>query len=64
MIEDRKKMELFAEVGRFLFIFCIIFYIYRNDQMGIVLKEILQLLLMRVEQFIFYILLFCGLDPR
>ena len=35
-------MEIFAEVGRFLFIFCVIFYIYGNDQMEIVLKEILQ----------------------
>ena len=56
-------MEIFAEVGRFLFIFCGIFDIYGNDQMEIVLKEILRLLLLHVEHFIFFIFLFCGLDP-
>ena len=63
LIEDGKKVEIYAEVGRFLFIFCVIFDIYRNDQMEIVLKEIFRLLLMRVEHFIFFIFLFCDLDP-
>ena len=63
LIEDWKKMEIYAEVGRFLFIFCVIFDIYRNDQMEIVLKEISWLLLVRVEHFIFFIFLFCGVDP-
>ena len=40
LIEDGKKMEIYAEVGRFLLTFCVIFDIYRNDQMKIVLKEI------------------------